>query len=200
MHRNAQRGARNATGRRVPATDCGPGLVCQGDRAGEGHHRSRRGHGLLGRDVQMDRCEQVGEARDEPQGTGAQVARPGGEGEDGQGKSTAEAQTGTPLRIPYGNKEAAFALGVRYPSGGWYAPPGVGLPRARGAVAPGRVAARPKDCRHGLRTDTHQPGGYIVTALMRRLRQMRAHFFTAIDTAAGSVVDPWDAVRITAGP
>ena len=44
------------------------------------------------------------------------------------------------------------------------------------AVAPGRVAARPKDRRHGLRTDTHQPGGYIVTALMRRLRQIRALF------------------------
>ena len=50
------------------------------------------------------------------------------------------------------------------------------LPRARVAVAPGRVAARPKDCRHGLRTDTHQPGGYIVTAPMRRLRQIRALF------------------------
>ena len=37
----------------------------------------------------------------------------------------AEAPAGTPLRIPYGNKEAAFALGARYASGGWYAPPGV---------------------------------------------------------------------------
>ena len=39
----------------------------------------------------------------------------------------AEAPTGTPLRIPYGNKEAAFELGARYASGGWYAPPGVDL-------------------------------------------------------------------------
>ena len=39
----------------------------------------------------------------------------------------AEAPAGTPLRIPYGNKEAAFALGARYASGGWYAPPGVDL-------------------------------------------------------------------------
>jgi DNA topoisomerase-3 len=35
--------------------------------------------------------------------------------------------TGTPLRIPYGNKEAALKLGARYRAGGWYAPPGVDL-------------------------------------------------------------------------
>jgi DNA topoisomerase-3 len=33
--------------------------------------------------------------------------------------------TGTPLRIPYGNKEVAMKLGARYGSTGWYAPPGV---------------------------------------------------------------------------
>jgi len=33
----------------------------------------------------------------------------------------------TPLRIPYGNKEAAQALGARYRAGGWYAPAGVSL-------------------------------------------------------------------------
>ena len=33
----------------------------------------------------------------------------------------------TPLQIPYGNKEAAQALGARYRAGGWYAPPGVSL-------------------------------------------------------------------------
>ena len=33
--------------------------------------------------------------------------------------------TGTPLRIPYGNKEVALKLGARYRSGGWYAPPGL---------------------------------------------------------------------------
>ena len=33
--------------------------------------------------------------------------------------------TGTPLRIPYGNKEVALKLGARYRSGGWYAPPGI---------------------------------------------------------------------------
>jgi DNA topoisomerase-3 len=35
--------------------------------------------------------------------------------------------TGTPLRIPYGNKEVAVKLGARYRSGGWYAPPGADL-------------------------------------------------------------------------
>ena len=30
--------------------------------------------------------------------------------------------TGTPLRIPYGNKEVALKLGARYRSGGWYCP------------------------------------------------------------------------------
>ena len=34
--------------------------------------------------------------------------------------------TGTPLRIPYGNKDAALN-GARYGSAGWYAPPGVDL-------------------------------------------------------------------------
>ena len=35
--------------------------------------------------------------------------------------------TGTPLRIPYGNKEVALKLGARYGSTGWYAPPGADL-------------------------------------------------------------------------
>src|ERR1035437_9790501 len=35
--------------------------------------------------------------------------------------------TGTPLRIPYGNKDVALKLGARYGSTGWFAPPGVDL-------------------------------------------------------------------------
>jgi DNA topoisomerase-3 len=35
--------------------------------------------------------------------------------------------TGTPLTIPYSNKEVALKLGARYGSAGWYAPPGVNL-------------------------------------------------------------------------
>jgi DNA topoisomerase-3 len=34
---------------------------------------------------------------------------------------------GTPLRVPYGNKDIAMKLGARYGSAGWYAPPGVDL-------------------------------------------------------------------------
>jgi DNA topoisomerase-3 len=34
---------------------------------------------------------------------------------------------GTPLRIPFGNKDVALKLGARYGSTGWYAPPGVDL-------------------------------------------------------------------------
>src|SRR5215216_3627202 len=34
---------------------------------------------------------------------------------------------GTPLRIPYGNKDVAMKLGARYGSSGWYAPAGVDL-------------------------------------------------------------------------
>ena len=36
-------------------------------------------------------------------------------------------ETDTPLRIPYGNKEAALRLVARYRAGGWYAPAGVDL-------------------------------------------------------------------------
>src|SRR6202051_2275955 len=35
--------------------------------------------------------------------------------------------TGTPLRIPYGNKEVALKLGARSRLGGWSARPGVDL-------------------------------------------------------------------------
>jgi hypothetical protein len=34
---------------------------------------------------------------------------------------------GTPLRIPYGNKEVALKLGARYHAGGWFAPLGLDL-------------------------------------------------------------------------
>src|SRR5208282_5709573 len=39
----------------------------------------------------------------------------------------ANSVAGTPLRIPYGNKDVALKLGARYGSAGWYAPPGVDL-------------------------------------------------------------------------
>ena len=44
----------------------------------------------------------------------------------GQGKPAASSGE-TPLRIPFGNKEAAQQFGARYRAGGWYAPPGADL-------------------------------------------------------------------------
>ncbi|WP_338665374.1 DNA topoisomerase [Pararoseomonas sp. SCSIO 73927] len=41
--------------------------------------------------------------------------------------ATAVGEEETPLRIPFGNKEAALRLGARYRAGGWYAPPGTEL-------------------------------------------------------------------------
>jgi len=42
-------------------------------------------------------------------------------------KGTPPPATETPLRIPFGNKEAAQQLGARYRAGGWYAPSGTAL-------------------------------------------------------------------------
>jgi DNA topoisomerase-3 len=42
-----------------------------------------------------------------------------------------EAASDTPLRIPFGNKEAAQKLGARYRDGSWYAPSGVDLAKFR---------------------------------------------------------------------
>jgi DNA topoisomerase-3 len=42
-------------------------------------------------------------------------------------QASGETETGTRLRIPFGNKDAAQGLGARYRAGGWYAPPGVAL-------------------------------------------------------------------------
>ena len=47
--------------------------------------------------------------------------------EPSAGAGQANAGSPTPLRIPYGNKEAAFSMGARYGADGWYAPPGVDL-------------------------------------------------------------------------
>ena len=47
------------------------------------------------------------------------------------GSAPREPQTGTPLRIPFGNKEVARQLGARYSASGWYAPPGVDLAEFR---------------------------------------------------------------------
>ena len=53
--------------------------------------------------------------------TGAAASR------DASGPGWPGSETGTPLRIPYGNMEIALKLGARYGAGGWFAPPGVDL-------------------------------------------------------------------------
>jgi DNA topoisomerase III len=42
-------------------------------------------------------------------------------------RASSRLEPGTPLRIPYGNREVAMKLGARYGSTGWYAPPGADL-------------------------------------------------------------------------
>ena len=44
-----------------------------------------------------------------------------------ENRPTSGAADGTPLRIPFGNKEMALRLGARYRTGGWFAPPGTNL-------------------------------------------------------------------------
>jgi len=56
-------------------------------------------------------------------GSGSEPVRTG----PSVGAARASGGSPTPLRIPYGNKEAAFSMGARYGAGGWYAPPGVDL-------------------------------------------------------------------------
>ena len=71
-----------------------------------------------------------------PGGKGRNLAAAQGGSEPPAGAAEAGAGPGTPLRIPYGNKEAAFRMGARYGAEGWYAPTGVDLAgfRERGWV------------------------------------------------------------------
>lgn len=48
-------------------------------------------------------------------------------GRSGKAAAAPQPDGDTPLRIPFGNKEAALQLGARYRAGGWYAPAGVDL-------------------------------------------------------------------------
>jgi DNA topoisomerase-3 len=66
--------------------------------------------------VVRKRKASTGKPRMKPPGKAAVEVRPvGAPGGD------------TPLRIPFGNKDAALQLGARYRAGGWYAPAGVDL-------------------------------------------------------------------------
>jgi DNA topoisomerase-3 len=74
-------------------------------------------HSKPGREaVVRKRKASTGKPRMKPPGKAAVEVRPvGAPGGD------------TPLRIPFGNKDAALQLGARYRAGGWYAPAGVDL-------------------------------------------------------------------------
>src|SRR5450755_2052318 len=112
-------------------------VVRQEDCAGERHHHSRRGQGQLGRHVCVNQLEPKRRKRGRktaykpmgsiaPQST-APTKRPRRRTIAAAAVPPAPAQpksvTGTPLRIPFGNKEVALNLGTRYGSAGWYAPP-----------------------------------------------------------------------------
>ena len=45
----------------------------------------------------------------------------------GEARPPSTDEDGTPLKIPFGNKEVALGLGARYRTGGWFAPPGTNL-------------------------------------------------------------------------
>ena len=63
-----------------------------------------------------------------PNSAGPQANPSGGQAVRSTANSAGNAAVGeTPLRIPFGNKEAAMALGARYRTGGWYAPANVPL-------------------------------------------------------------------------
>jgi DNA topoisomerase III len=67
----------------------------------------------------------MAELQPKPGSEGARRKRSGKAAEAAEGVDAAGADT--PLRIPFGNKEAALKLGARYRAGGWYAPPGTDL-------------------------------------------------------------------------
>ena len=131
-----RREARLQTGK--PGAD----VVRQEDRAGERPHHSRGRQGQLGCHVRLD-IERGAKRRKRGRKTaykpaGSVAPRSTATTKRSRKRKAAAAAaplapaqpnsvTGTPLRIPYGNKEVALKLGARYRSGGWYAPPGVDL-------------------------------------------------------------------------
>jgi len=89
-----------------------PSVVC----------RSLTGHRVYFGTISSDRIIAVA-----PQSTSTMKKKPRKRKPDALAPAQPHSVTGTPLRIPYGNKEVALKLGARYHSGGWYAPPGVDL-------------------------------------------------------------------------
>ena len=88
--------------------------------ANRGTKRGRRGRKTAFKPARSTASQSAGPPkRSRKRKAGADTAPP----PPSQPKSVA----GAPLRIPYGNKDAAMQLGARYGSAGWYAPPGVDL-------------------------------------------------------------------------
>ena len=73
----------------------------------------------------VPRGRKTGRRKQKSSGHKTPTRRPGKSTEPSSPSPTSG--TDTPLRIPFGNKEAALQLGAHYRSGGWYAPPGVDL-------------------------------------------------------------------------
>ena len=65
--------------------------------------------------------------RDSPPKTPGKRTRRAAASSKGAPDEVAALAVGTPLRIPFGNKEAAQRLGARYGATGWRAPPGIDL-------------------------------------------------------------------------
>jgi DNA topoisomerase III len=72
--------------------------------------------------------------RGKPAGAPTRARAKGKAGADAAGAAPHTASGDTPLKIPFGNKDAALQMGARYRAGGWYAPGGTDLDgfRARG--------------------------------------------------------------------
>ena len=81
------------------------------------------------RDRRPDSSAPTGEAKGRQSSDGVQARKRSGPN-SAKPRRVAKADhggAGTPLRIPYGNKEVAFSLGARYGASGWYAPQGIDL-------------------------------------------------------------------------
>ena len=108
----------------------GPGAVSQGGRARRrpiaGTANSSAGPGGS-TPAQTSSVRSERTATGQPGGTIADgPKRPGG-GRDRPTRVPPATADGTPLKIPFGNKEVALRLGARYRPGGWFAPAGTNL-------------------------------------------------------------------------
>ena len=121
-------------------------VICREDCTGERHRYSRRSQGQFGCHVGMDRTptrsKSVARGRRKPVNMPTKSIAPKSTAPKKRSRKPAanvaatatpstpareNSGTDTPLRIPYGNKDAALKLGARYRAGRWYAPPGVDL-------------------------------------------------------------------------